>query len=275
MGSLHKKKKKTPDVNVVIADIKRDQDQEASAIALQPSYEGNTYIVQSRTMIDFVNVTETTDPSQTVGGGGGGPGTPSQVTGLSVTPISGSQLNLAWSVPASSPAVLNYKVYSSLTSGFTPGIAISQPTTNSYSDIALTSGTTYYYKVSAVNANGEGTVSAEANGTTTGSPPPAGTAPPPSDLTVEANPGNPSTEGINYFSAVTFSPAVTQYQFQYTPDPTFVTGFQINYSTAHPVPSGGGMSSLTPNTTYYCRVRSVNSNGNGPFSSTVSFTTAP
>jgi hypothetical protein len=66
LGSHHKKKKKTENVNVVIADISRDQDQEASKAALQPSYEGNTYIVPLRTMIDFVNVTETTDPSQSI-----------------------------------------------------------------------------------------------------------------------------------------------------------------------------------------------------------------
>ncbi len=65
MGSHHKKKKKTENVNVVIADISRDADQEASKAALQPSYEGNTYIVPSRSMIDFVNVTDTIDPSQT------------------------------------------------------------------------------------------------------------------------------------------------------------------------------------------------------------------
>lgn len=64
MGSQHKKKKGTDDIRIVVADIKRDQDQEATAVAIQPTYEGNTYIVPSRTMIDFVNVTETTDPSQ-------------------------------------------------------------------------------------------------------------------------------------------------------------------------------------------------------------------
>jgi len=65
MGSHHKKKKKTTNVNVIVADISRDADQEASKAALQPSYEGNTYIPPTRTMIDFVNVTETIDPSQT------------------------------------------------------------------------------------------------------------------------------------------------------------------------------------------------------------------
>ena len=60
-----KKKKKTADINVTVADIKRDQDQEAVKAALQPTFEGTVYMPSSRTMIEFVNVTETTDPSQT------------------------------------------------------------------------------------------------------------------------------------------------------------------------------------------------------------------
>jgi hypothetical protein len=272
MGSQHKKKKGTDDTRIIIADVKDDVDLWSNRGALQPSYEGDTYIVQSRTMIDFVNVTESIDPAQT-GGSGGGPGAPAQVTGLGVSVISDSQLNLSWTAVA--PPVDNYKVYSSTVSGFTPTSPIGTPVPNSYSSLGLSSGTTYYYKVSAVNSTGEGTVSTQASGTTTGTPPPAGTAPPPSDLFMEPNPGDPSTQGINYFSAVTFSPAVTQYQFQYSVDPTFATGLQFNYATAHPYPSGAGMTLLTPNTVYYGRVRCVNSNGNGSFSGVVSMTTAP
>jgi len=64
MGSQHKKKKKTTDVNLVIADIQDNLDQQATKIAIQPSFEGTTYMNPLRTSIDFVNVTETTDPSQ-------------------------------------------------------------------------------------------------------------------------------------------------------------------------------------------------------------------
>jgi len=64
LGSHHKKKKKTPNVNVVVADIKRDQDQDAIRTAIQPTFEGTNYMPPLRAMIDFVNVTETTDPSQ-------------------------------------------------------------------------------------------------------------------------------------------------------------------------------------------------------------------
>jgi len=64
LGSHHKKKKKTENVNVVIADIKDEQDQDATRTAIQPVFEGITYMTPIRWMIDFVNVTETTDPSQ-------------------------------------------------------------------------------------------------------------------------------------------------------------------------------------------------------------------
>ncbi len=64
MGSHHKKAKKTQDVNIVIADIKDDVDQDATKAAIQPVFEGTTYMYAMRAMIDFVNVTETTDPSQ-------------------------------------------------------------------------------------------------------------------------------------------------------------------------------------------------------------------
>ena len=64
MGSHHKKKKKTQDVNVVIADIKDEQEIEATKAAIQPVFEGTSYLYPIRASIDFVNVTETTDPSQ-------------------------------------------------------------------------------------------------------------------------------------------------------------------------------------------------------------------
>jgi hypothetical protein len=170
MGSHHKKKKKTPSVNVVIADIKRDADQEASKAALQPSYEGNTYIVQSRTMIDFVNVTESTDPSQT--GGGGPPDTipPATVTGLIATAASSSQINLSWTANTE-PDLNHYDIYRSTTNGFTVTLGVTVPVgssfTNSYPDTGLSASTTYYYRVGAVdNSSNLGPVSSQASATT-------------------------------------------------------------------------------------------------------------
>ena len=84
-------------------------------------------------------------------GGGGGPTPPSQVTGLTVTPASNTQLNLSWTANPTGDGVSNYNVYRGTTAGFpvTPGTTppIATPTTNSYSNTGLTASTTYYYKV--------------------------------------------------------------------------------------------------------------------------------
>jgi hypothetical protein len=64
--SFQQTNNQTNDINVELTDIKRTLDSNASKEALQPTYEGNTYIDPSRSMIDFIDVTETTDPSQSV-----------------------------------------------------------------------------------------------------------------------------------------------------------------------------------------------------------------
>lgn len=92
---------------------------------------------------------------------------PSQVTGLSAT-VGNAQLILNWTAPANNgSAITSYKVYrgtssggeSLLSSGGCSGLASVLTCT----DTGLTNGTTYYYKVSAVNAIGEGTQSSEAS----------------------------------------------------------------------------------------------------------------
>ncbi len=90
---------------------------------------------------------------------------PGQVTGLAVTTVSSSQLNLSWNANTE-PDLKNYNVYRSTTSGG-PYTLIASPTVNSYSDTGLAPGTTYHYVVSAVDTSGnEGQKSGEASGTT-------------------------------------------------------------------------------------------------------------
>ena len=84
-------------------------------------------------------------------------GTP---TGLAATAASVSQINLSWTAVS---GATSYKVYHSADSYAT---AIGAPSTNSYSDSSLTTATTYSYKVSAVNSNGEGAKSSVVSGTT-------------------------------------------------------------------------------------------------------------
>jgi fibronectin type 3 domain-containing protein len=96
---------------------------------------------------------------------------PSKVLGLTVTPVSSSQLNLAWAVNTE-PDLARYNVYRGTIPGFpvnpSTDTPLAQPTTNSYSNAGLTGSTTYYYKVAAVDTSGNiGVLSDEGSGTTT------------------------------------------------------------------------------------------------------------
>lgn len=94
---------------------------------------------------------------------------PARVTGVTVTTISSSQLDVAWT--ANTELDLDhYNVYRSTISGG-PYDLVASPTTNSYSDIGLAASTTYYYVVTAVDVAGnEGTPSVEVSGTTSEAP---------------------------------------------------------------------------------------------------------
>src|SRR5437773_1966076 len=75
---------------------------------------------------------------------------------------------LAWSSPSADggSAITNYKVYRGTISGQLSLLA-TLPNVLSSTDSAVTNGQTYYYKVTAVNAVGEGPRSNEASGTPT------------------------------------------------------------------------------------------------------------
>ena len=101
----------------------------------------------------------------TVSIGGGAPNTPS---GLSATAVSSSQINLSWN---SVTGATGYNIYrDTSSSGSFPRLG-SEPTVSgesntSYSDTGLTAGTTYYYRVSAVNSSGESAASSVVSATT-------------------------------------------------------------------------------------------------------------
>jgi len=64
MGSQHKKKKKSPNINVTVVDNKRDQDRDSNRLALQPTFEGTAYTVPIISQTDFCQVDDITGPSQ-------------------------------------------------------------------------------------------------------------------------------------------------------------------------------------------------------------------
>jgi predicted phage tail protein len=70
-------------------------------------------------------------------------------------------VHLSWTTPFDGgSAITGYDVYKATTSGGETLLA-TLPVTSFYDDFAVTSGLTYYYEVSAINANGEGARSVE------------------------------------------------------------------------------------------------------------------
>ena len=93
------------------------------------------------------------------GGGGGDTTPPQQVTGLTVTTVSSSQLDLSWD-PVPDADFDHYNIYRD-------GSLIATTTSTTYSDTGLSPSTTYTYEVSAVDTSGnEGQKSTPVSGTT-------------------------------------------------------------------------------------------------------------
>jgi len=101
---------------------------------------------------------------------GGDTTPPAKVNGLNVTTVSDIQLSLSWT--ANTEVDLHhYNVYRGNTAGFPVSTAtdtpLAQPTSNSFSNTGLSSSTTYYYRVAAVDLSGNiGIPSNETSGTT-------------------------------------------------------------------------------------------------------------
>ncbi|MCQ4084074.1 fibronectin type III domain-containing protein [Streptomyces sp. RB6PN25] len=99
------------------------------------------------------------------------PGAPTGLTGTAGT----GQVSLSWTPPASTGGenITSYKVYRGTSSGteslLTSGGCSGLGAVTSCTDTGLTTGQTYYYRVTAVNGVGEGAQSNEASATPTGS----------------------------------------------------------------------------------------------------------
>lgn len=90
---------------------------------------------------------------------------PGQVTGLTATAASASQINLSWTAPS---GAISYKVERSPNGSSSWTQITSAITATSYSNTGLSTGTTYYYRVRATNASGDGAYSGTASATTSG-----------------------------------------------------------------------------------------------------------
>jgi uncharacterized protein (DUF1800 family)/fibronectin type 3 domain-containing protein len=177
---------------------------------------------------------------------------------LSATP-GNAEVTLNWGAVA---AATSYNLYRSTSSGGQGNSAYKTGLTGTtYKDTGLTNGTTYYYKLAAVNANGTGEKSNEANAKPAA--PPVPTAP----------------------TGFTATAGDTKVTLNWT-----VVGGATSYNLYRSTTSGGQGETpvmtgiLTPpfvdtglvnNTTYYYKVAAVNANGVGAKSSQASAKPVP
>ena len=117
---------------------------------------------------------------------------PNPITDLTATDISQTIILVSWDKPAANngPAVTGYKIERKTTGSFTTLVADTGDALTTYTNSGLTTGTTYTYKVYAINSVGLSNSTAEASATpTTSSAPPEGTEAPrtPRSFKAEAN----------------------------------------------------------------------------------------
>ncbi len=93
------------------------------------------------------------------------PQPPAAPTGLGATAQGSSQINLSWTDNATDETGYQIERSTSETTGFAL-IHTTAASATSYNNTELNAGTTYYYRVRAVNGNGESTYSNTANATT-------------------------------------------------------------------------------------------------------------
>jgi fibronectin type 3 domain-containing protein len=184
------------------------------------------------------------------------PGTPA----LSVSG-SGADAQLSWTTPSNGGSpITGYRVLRSTTSG--AETLLTTTTATSLVDGGLSTGTTYYYQVVALNAAGAGTPSAEATFS------------------------NAHVPGVTTLSA---APGVRAVTLTWTPPSdggSAITGYVISRGTAPGAQSSyatvGAVSSYTDSavaagTTYYYRLQAVNAVGTGassPEATATPYTTA-
>jgi titin len=195
------------------------------------------------------------------------PGIP---TGLAATAVSPTQVNLSWNAPSSTggSAITGYKIeYKKGTGQYETLASSTQNSTTKYSHAKLETGSTYTYRLYAINAAGISSASSEASATPTlsTSAPPSVTAP--GQPTLSAVLASPTQVNLSWTAPSSGSPA-TGYKIEYKIGTgQYLTLIKSTTNTAY------SHTGLLENT-YSYRVSAVNSAGTGAPSNEVSIKTA-
>jgi len=189
------------------------------------------------------------------------PGTPNAPT---FSGVGGTSLTVNWSAPSDTGglSITSYRVQRATNSGFSTGLVETDLSTTSLNVTGLSPVTTYYFRVRATNSAGNSSYSSTASQAT--------------GITVPGAPATPSTGSLTSVSVSiswsapsdTGGSSITGYDLQRATSADF-----SHATTSADVTSPRSITNLSPNTTYWVRVRAKNAAGAGAWSSGVSFTT--
>lgn len=192
---------------------------------------------------------------------------PTAPSGLGATAAGSTQVNLAWTAATDNVAVTGYRVERCAGSGCGTFVEVGSSATTTFADTLLTAGTTYVYRVRAIDAAGNlGPYSGTASATTTT----PDTTPPtaPGNLTATAT----GSSGVDLaWDAATDNIGVTGYRLERCQGTGCSPFTQIAALTARTYSDTG----LAANTRYEYRVRAIDAAGNlGAYSLIASATTS-
>ncbi len=218
---------------------------------------GTTYFYKVKAVNSAGSGNASNEASATPSAGTPTPTPPGAPSSLSAT-AGNATVNLTWQAVS---GATTYNVYrGTAANGQSTTPVATNLTGTTYSNTGLTNGTTYFYKVRAVNTAGAGNPSNEASATPIAPPPP---------VTVPVAPTGLTATGGNQQVVLTWTPV------------TGATTYNIYRGTATNGQSGTPVATnvtaatytntgLTNGTTYFYKVRAVNSAGTGPVSNEAS-----
>lgn len=188
---------------------------------------------------------------------------PSAPSNLHLTATSTSSITLAWNASTDNVGVTGYRVERCTGAGCTGFAQIATPTATFMTDSGLSAGTTYRYRVRAVDAAGNLSSYSGNFQAATDSPPPV-----PVISAVTATAISSTAATITWTTDIATS---SQVQYGLTTSYGSATTANATLVTSH----SQGLSGLTASTVYHYRVTGTDSLGQTVTSSDNTFTTAP
>jgi chitodextrinase len=180
---------------------------------------------------------------------------PSAPTGVTATPASASQINLAWTASTDNVAVTGYRVERCAGANCSNFAQVGTPAATTFGDIGLAPSTAYSYRVRAVDAAGNLSDYSTVVSTSTPAGPDTTAPTAPTGLTATAA----STSQINLaWTASTDNVGVTGYRVERCQGANCSNFAQVGTPTTTTFSSTG----LAANTAYRFRVRAVDAAGN-------------